>query len=192
VRSRQVGLNDSRRSADDWRVHSFGRGPLEAHVPLDSSGGVPTRARWSGRFNRGEDGQSLVEFALVVPLLLLVLVGIFKCGIVYNNYIQLTNAVDAGARQFSEERGQSSPCTAAGSAADNVAAGLATASLTLTMTETGGTGTYVYPAGTGTCPTLVAGDPSTVAGSYPCNLTIMGINFDPSCTLSASATEIVQ
>jgi len=133
-----------------------------------------------------------VEFALVVPVLLLVLLGIFKCGVVYNNYIQLTNAVDVGARQFAEERGQTAPCTDAAAAADDVAAGLATSSLTLTMSQEGASPAYVYPAETGSCPTLAAGDYSTVSGSYPCNLSLMGINFAPGCTLSASATEIVQ
>jgi Flp pilus assembly protein TadG len=161
-------------------------------MPSDPGGTPPPRRTADRQRRRGEDGQSLVEFALILPILLLVLVGIFKCGVVYNNYIQLTNAVDVGARQFAEERGQAAPCTDTGADAAAVATGLTTSSITLTMVETGTTNSYVYPAATGTCPTLTAGQSSTVTGSYPCNLTIMGINFDPGCTLTASATEIVQ
>lgn len=128
----------------------------------------------------------------MIPILLLLLMGIFRCGIIYNNYIQLTNAVDVGARQLAEERGQGSPCIDAASVADGVATGLSSASMTLTMSQEGASSPYVYPAETGSCPTLVAGDYSTVSGTYPCNLSIMGINFDPGCTLDASATEIVQ
>jgi Flp pilus assembly protein TadG len=173
-------------------VHIFAYGPVRVRIPSDPGGTPPRRTTASARRRRGERGQSLVEFALILPILMLVLLGIFKCGVVYNNYIQLTNAVDVGARQFAEERGQASPCTDSGSDATNVATGLSTASMTLTMSETGTSSTYVYPAGTGTCPTLSAGNSATVTGSYPCNLTIIGINFDPGCALTVSATEIVQ
>src|ERR1700722_5998753 len=60
---------------------------------------------------RAESGQAAVEMALVLPFLILVVLGIFKFGTVYNNYIQLTNAVDSGARLFAIERGQLNPCT---------------------------------------------------------------------------------
>jgi Flp pilus assembly protein TadG len=172
-------------------VQSSGRGPVEDHVPREPSTSTPARARRPDRFGRGERGQAVVEFALVIPLLMLLLMGIFRCGVIYNNYIQLTNAVDVGARQLAEERGQTSPCTDAAGAADNVAAGLTTSSMTLSMSQEGAS-PYVYPAETGSCPSLVAGDYSTMSGTYPCNLSIMGVNFDPGCTLTASATEIVQ
>ena len=46
---------------------------------------------------RKERGQSLVEFALVLPLLILILLGIFDLGRVYNTYIVITNAARNGA-----------------------------------------------------------------------------------------------
>jgi hypothetical protein len=45
-----------------------------------------------------ERGQSLVEMALVLPLLLLLLAGIIDFGRAYNNYIIITNAAREGAR----------------------------------------------------------------------------------------------
>lgn len=51
--------------------------------------------RWR---TRGERGQSLVEFAMVLPLLLLVLFAIIDFGRIYQGHVTLTNAVREGAR----------------------------------------------------------------------------------------------
>ena len=45
-----------------------------------------------------EGGQAAVEFALVLPLLVTVLVAIVQFGIAYNHYLELTDAVRAGSR----------------------------------------------------------------------------------------------
>jgi len=45
-----------------------------------------------------ERGQSLVEMALVLPLLLLLVLGIIDFGRAFNNYIIITNAAREGAR----------------------------------------------------------------------------------------------
>lgn len=41
----------------------------------------------------------MTEFALVLPILALLLFGVIQFGIVFNNYIQLTDAVRAGSRK---------------------------------------------------------------------------------------------
>jgi hypothetical protein len=46
----------------------------------------------------GDDGAVLVEFALVLPLLLLMLLGIITGGLAYNQRLQVTHAVREGAR----------------------------------------------------------------------------------------------
>jgi Flp pilus assembly protein TadG len=48
---------------------------------------------------RNEKGQSMTEFALVLPILAVLLFGVIQFGIVFNNYIQVTDAVRAGARK---------------------------------------------------------------------------------------------
>ncbi len=53
------------------------------------------------RHSRTEDGQAVVEFALVIPVLLLLLLGIIQFGNVFRDYIALTDAVRVGARQAS-------------------------------------------------------------------------------------------
>ncbi len=43
-------------------------------------------------------GQSLVEFALMFPLLLMIIVGVFDIGRAYYAYVTITNAAREGAR----------------------------------------------------------------------------------------------
>ena len=47
---------------------------------------------------RAEAGQSLVEFAIVLPVLLALVIGIFEFGRAWNVYQVLTNAAREGAR----------------------------------------------------------------------------------------------
>jgi Flp pilus assembly protein TadG len=149
----------------------------------------PKRLR---RANRGgERGQSGVEFALVVPFLMLAVIGIIKFGTAYNNYEDLTHAVSAGARQFSIERLQSSPCTDAVGVLDASAAGLSTANIAITISVNGGT-QWLDPPGTATCPTLTEGLPATLSATYPCPTSLFGVNFVPGCVLTASSTDPIQ
>jgi len=73
---------------------------------------------------RNERGQTMTEFAFVLPVLLVVVLGIVQFGIVFNNYVTLTDAVRAGARKAAVSRNQSNPagvCKAAViAAADNL------------------------------------------------------------------------
>lgn len=55
---------------------------------------------------RSEDGQSLVEFALVLPVLLLLATGILEFGLMFNQYLSLTDAAQAGARALALDAGQ--------------------------------------------------------------------------------------
>ncbi|HEX8360721.1 MAG TPA: TadE/TadG family type IV pilus assembly protein [Longimicrobium sp.] len=50
------------------------------------------------RLARAEQGQALVEFALVVPVLLLLVVGIFEFGRAWNAHQAVTDAAREGAR----------------------------------------------------------------------------------------------
>jgi Flp pilus assembly protein TadG len=141
----------------------------------------------------------VVEFALVAPLLFLLVFGIIKFGIVYNNYIQLTSAVDSGARLFAIERGQGGICSAVDANVDAAATGLnsTTGNLSVTLSTIPATTTDTWVDGVeqsgGSCPSIASGMSGTVAASYPCDLTIFGINFISGvCSLTASSTEAIQ
>jgi Flp pilus assembly protein TadG len=51
-----------------------------------------------------EQGQTMAEFALVLPVLAILLFGVIQFGIVFNNYLAVTDAVRAGARQAAVAR----------------------------------------------------------------------------------------
>lgn len=47
---------------------------------------------------RNQKGQALVEFALILPIILLLILGIVQFGMLLNSYLSLTNAAREGAR----------------------------------------------------------------------------------------------
>jgi Flp pilus assembly protein TadG len=47
---------------------------------------------------RNEKGQSLVEFAILLPFLLLLIMGILEFGIMLNSYLTINNSAREGAR----------------------------------------------------------------------------------------------
>ena len=58
---------------------------------------------------RNEKGASAVEFALVLPIFIMLVFGIFQFGIAFNNWIAITHAAREGARlaavgQYNEQR----------------------------------------------------------------------------------------
>lgn len=57
---------------------------------------------------RGEKGQSLVEFALLLPVLMLILLGIVEFGFMLNAKIVITSAAREGARVLAL-KGEDSP-----------------------------------------------------------------------------------
>src|SRR5271165_6452476 len=62
---------------------------------------IPRRslaARLRSLLRHRDEGSALVEFALILPMLLLITTGIMIFGVAMNNYLQLTNAVSMGAR----------------------------------------------------------------------------------------------
>ncbi len=51
-----------------------------------------------GRLLKNRKGQSMVEMAIILPVLLLVLMGIFEFGRIFNSYLILTNVSREAAR----------------------------------------------------------------------------------------------
>ena len=56
------------------------------------------RRRRRCRTGRSRTGQSLVEFALVLPPMLLIILGIIQFGFIFNTYVTMTNATREAAR----------------------------------------------------------------------------------------------
>ena len=72
--------------------------------------------------SRNERGQSLVEFALCLPLLMLLVTGMITFGIALHDYLEMTDAVSVGARLVAISRGQTTdPCATSATAVYNAA-----------------------------------------------------------------------
>jgi Flp pilus assembly protein TadG len=139
---------------------------------------------------RGDEGNALVEFTLVLPFLMAVLMGIWVVGTAYLQYISLVNAVGSGAQNLQQIRqSTTNPCADTYTAITAAAPALATSSLTMEVWLNG----HDEGAGTNTCSGdqsfLKQDEPIKVQGTYVCNLSIMGINYFPNCKLTSATTE---
>jgi Flp pilus assembly protein TadG len=121
-----------------------------------------------------DKGQAFVEFALVLPALLLIVLGIVQFGRMYNNYETITNATRAGARVAAVSRSSSNPVSATVQAVKNAAPNLDASQLNVTVSSTWQTGGTV-----------------TVTATYPYSVNLMGIVVK-SGTLSSTTTERVE
>jgi Flp pilus assembly protein TadG len=132
--------------------------------------------RRKSRSSDFERGQAMVEFAIIVPILLVVLLGIMQLGVVYNNWVTLTDAARAGARKGAVCRNGCSPnaTTATTTAVKNSAANLNQSKLSVTVTSSWTQGSDV-----------------TVSASYPWSVNIMGIVV-ASGQMTATTTERVE
>jgi Flp pilus assembly protein TadG len=110
---------------------------------------------------RNQRGQTVVEFALCLPLMALLLFGVIQFGIVFNNYVTLTDAVRAGARKAAVSRnlGAASAVTATQLAVRDSASDL---------------NTTKFPDATVTS-TWEHADPVTVCAQYPYGVNLIGV-----------------
>jgi Flp pilus assembly protein TadG len=159
---------------------------------------------------RGERGQAMLEFAFLLPILLILLLGMIVFGIALNNYMELTNGTTSGAQAVAISRGQTTdPCQTAATPFYGAAPNLTQANVSFTITTStgpGGSGTTETLWSTGanpSCPAssttsppasyLISGGTITIKTTYPCNLKVLGVNFAPStCTLTAQTAESIQ
>lgn len=128
-----------------------------------------------------EEGASLIELALVLPLLSMVLVGIIYAGITFYHYVTLADAVAAGARELATDGAATDSCYLAEEALMNAAVNLNPAQINVTFSGTTVSGTYTAGTPSSITCTLTQNSPVSIAASYPCNLTIpfVGINLCP-------------
>ncbi len=116
--------------------------------------------------HRGERGAAAVEFALVVPLLLLLVMGIAEFGRAYNISTILTGAAREGARTMALQNSAS----AARSAAQNAATGLHVSTSQIAVTPS-------------SCPTVSTGSTTLVQVSITYPMTFVSGLFGSGVTL---------
>ena len=108
---------------------------------------------------RREDGQAITEFALILPVLVALLLGIIQFGIVFNNYLTITDAARAGARKAAVSRFIGDNGASAKTTAQNSAQQLDQTALKVTVTSTNWN---------------VPGSDVNVTVTYPYSINILG------------------
>jgi Flp pilus assembly protein TadG len=137
-----------------------------------------------------DQGLALIEIAMVMPIFLIVMLGIFTFGVALNNQLILTQAVGAGAQYLQQIRSNTTnPCADAAARVKSAATYLDTTQIVVTVTMNGTTPSQPGNSCSGHQSDLVQGAPVSVAATYPCNLSIYGVNYAPGCLLHAQVTE---
>jgi len=142
------------------------------------------------RLLRDDDGGPLVEFAMVLPMMMVVMTGIFYLGIALTLYLQLTNATDIAARQLSISRGQTSdPCSTVSTAFAASAPNLSSSNLTYAYVIN--SINYSGTSCTGAAAEMIQGKSAQVTVQYPVHLGIYAVGWS-TITLKAQTTELIQ
>jgi Flp pilus assembly protein TadG len=161
----------------------------------------------------GQQGQALVEFALLAPLLLVIVYATAQFALLLNQYAMLVNAVSVGARQFSISGiATTTPYTGTIGLMQSAASTLNSANLSIYTCV--GANSCASATATGACTTdsaclsaLQAAAPSggvltptTVTATIPCGAQFIWSDlykavsgfWGSTCMLKASFTESVQ
>jgi Flp pilus assembly protein TadG len=123
---------------------------------------------------RSEQGQSITEFALALPILALLLFAVIQFGIAFNHYVTLTDATRAGARKAAVGRQLSNPVNACQTAIRASAQNLDGSQLTTSCSSTWQPGADV-----------------TVNATYPYQISLLGLVVK-SGRLTSTTTERVE
>jgi Flp pilus assembly protein TadG len=116
----------------------------------------------------------MVEFALVVPILCVVLFAVIQFGVLYNDYVTLTDATRVGARKAATSRHESDPVGVTVAKVQSSASGLDLAKLSVSVT-----GKWEH------------GEDVTVAAKYPYRVNLLGVVV-ASGDLESQTTERVE
>jgi Flp pilus assembly protein TadG len=138
--------------------------------------------------NRNEEGSVLVELAVALPMLMLLITGVFSFAAAYSNQLILTQAVGSAGQYLQQIRtSTTNPCQDVLTQIENSAPSLTPSSISLTLTLDGKS----VPGNScsGDQSYMIEGAPVTVLATYPCNLHVFSMNFGSSCQLSAQVTE---
>jgi Flp pilus assembly protein TadG len=113
----------------------------------------------------------MVEFVIVLPLLVMLILGICQFGLAFHNYLSITDATRVGARAAAVNR-TAGACAAASTAIQGTVSATQWETISSRITCTAG---------------VNVGDPVTVTVKYPFSVGLP--DFSASGDLTASATE---
>jgi len=123
---------------------------------------------------RDQQGQAMTEFAIVLPILAFLLFAVIQFGIVFNNYITLTDATRAGARKAAVSRRDPDPRATCIDAIRTSARNLKQADLQPDCQSS-----------------WQPGEDVSVTATYPYSISLLGV-FSKSGNLTSTTTERVE
>ena len=129
-----------------------------------------------GRLVRSEEeeGGALVELGVTLPIIFLLMTGIFAFSIAIYQKLALSEGVSAGARVLAEDRGlDTDPCTTASKAVYAAAPSLAQSNITFTYTINGVATSGSSCSGT----TLVSNTSGQIQAVYPFTIHMYGFGY---------------
>jgi Flp pilus assembly protein TadG len=171
---------------------------------------VSSAARSAGKrvracLRKGDEGNTIVEMALMLPILLTVMLGIFVLGTIMMNYRALYQAVGDGSdnlQALAKDAAGTDVCAKTWALMTAVAPTLNPSQLTVTVTlggsATPGSGTpHTMTGASGSCTSdsvnMSSGTYVSVSAKYPCNFVIYGKDYSGgSCQISTTpSTQIL-
>jgi Flp pilus assembly protein TadG len=123
----------------------------------------------SSRLQR-QDGQAFVEFAIVLPLLVLLVFGITQFGLAFRNHLAITDAARVAARAAAVKR-TNNPCGAATTAIQSTVSASQWAQVSSRITCTAGPN---------------VGDQVKITIKYPYTIGLPGVSATGDLTSSAT------
>jgi Flp pilus assembly protein TadG len=117
----------------------------------------------------------MVEFVIVAPVLLMLLFGVIQFGIVFNNYLTVTDAARIGARKAAVSRQAATPAALTEATVRAAAPGLDEAKLDVEVEA----------------PAWTHGADVTVTASYPYEVSLLGFVV-ANGRVSSSTTERIE
>jgi Flp pilus assembly protein TadG len=155
----------------------------------------PIGSKTQNLFRSNDRGSALVEMAVALPVMMMMLTGIFSFSMALYQKLLLAEALSSGGRVLAADRGDTDPCQAATTAIYTAAPALNPNNITLTYTLGG----VSYSPGTTSCPgpsgaansNMTAGGTAQIQATYPCSLSVYGVTY-ASCSLGTQITENIQ
>lgn len=166
---------------------------FDSMMPVSKASSRPAGTRFHSRLRTDDEGSNLVEFALLLPLLLMFLTGIFSIGAAFVHHQALWQAVSKAAEVLSESRDTSSdPCAEVFAAIQDAAPNLTPTSINISLTMNGAGASGTSCAGSVSALKLQTGQKGsvTVQATYPCSVQVFGITVAPiTCTATSTQRE---
>jgi Flp pilus assembly protein TadG len=142
-----------------------------------------------------ESGASIVEFALVLPMTLVLMTGLLSFGVYINNWLLMTNATSLSCQNLAASRSTaaaSDPCQLVYNSFQQFSPSLLGSGLTFSLTFSGNPTPYTATTCSGAATYVTQGSSVQLTATHSCSLLTSAVNYIPLCTLTSQITEIIQ